>query len=304
MAGSLLGFTPNVVTAIRMDVMRSTRWVEIILVLLAAWIIAGLFHGGSPISLSQQATVDASNTDVTAVALDTSLIRTVSLFGELQVEETPTVTEAPVVAKPVVSAVPPLQLKLLGTVVAGDHSVAILTIASNPEQKLIYIHKEIQPSVLLTEVFTDAVSVDDHGRTRRIELHDKSKSLSAGASTATIPTPPVSNPRGTPIVQRNISRKMLNSQMRNFSTLLSQAKVVPHFAHGKTDGFVISNIVPRSLYQKIGLRNGDIIRKVNQKVINNAAQAMQLYQSLQKASVIQLEVERAGQIQVINYHIQ
>jgi len=278
------------------------RACEVLLVLLAAWLIAGMVTKQDAVMVS--ATSQSSHViDDAKDALNEVVIRETPLFGVVAAVKP---TAAPVVQAapaPVVTT-PPLSLKLWGTVVAGDDSIAILAVASDPKQQVFRLHATIKDRVTLSQVWSDAVEVLDHGRKRRIELREPND-LTAPANpapTASYP-PKMPGPPG-PMVQRSISRKEINRQTRNFSQLLSQARVVPHFSNGKADGFVISDIVPRSLFQQIGLRNGDIIRKVNQTVISSAAQAMQLYQSLQQASEIQLEVERAGQPQTINYHIQ
>jgi len=277
------------------------RTSEALLVLLAAWLIAGIVTQSHDITVLAT-TQNASFSDEKKDALDEVLIRKTPLFGVVAAVKPSDAIVQPA-PTPMVTA-PPLALKLCGTVVAGDASVAILSVASNPEQKIFALHASIKDGVTLNQVWGDAVEVIDHGRKRRIELRQPNDLVAAATPAATVAYPP--QPPGPPgsMVQRSISRKEINRQTRNFSQLLSQARVVPHFSQGKADGFVISDIVPRSLFQKIGLRNGDIIRKVNQTVISSAAQAMQLYQSLQQASEIQLEVERAGQPQTINYHIQ
>jgi len=45
---------------------------------------------------------------------------------------------------------------------------------------------------------------------------------------------------------------------------------------GQLNGFVLGEIVPGSLYEKIGLKNGGILRKANGISIAGALQAMLL----------------------------
>jgi len=280
--------------------MHSIRGIEIALVLIAAWLLAGIIMQPDAVFVLTNNSNSPIISDSNDRQIDLALIKGTALFGAIDVIEK--IKATPVKTAPVAAVkIPPLALKLWGTVVAGDSSIAILAVDGKPEQKIFHLHETIADGVTLELVWADAVEVLDHAEKRRIELRKPAGAITSQQLSAyqASPLPPVAG-----MVQRNISRKMINRQTRNFSTLLSQARVIPHFANGKADGFVINNIVPNSLFQQIGLRNGDIIRKVNQKVISSAAQAMQLYQSLQKAAEIQLEVERAGQIQTINYHIQ
>ncbi len=278
---------------------QSIRGIELVLVLMVAWLFAGIIMQPDVVFVATNNSDTAMVNDSNDHQVDTSLIKDTPLFGTIDVVKK--VATIAVKAVPIAAVkTPPLALKLWGTVVAAESSIAILAIGGKPEQKVFHLHESIADGVTLEIVWADAVEVLDHAEKRRIELRKPSGNI----TTQQLAPPQLSLPPPAGMVQRNISRKMINRQTRNFASLLSQARVIPHFANGKADGFVINNIVPNSLFQQIGLRNGDIIRKVNQKVISSAAQAMQLYQSLQKAAEIQLEVERAGQIQTINYHIQ
>ncbi len=279
------------------------RSLELILVVGLAWQTAGLITQQPPQFAAEHQRPSSADQRRHA-SLDVDVLTKTPLFGEVKVRQ-PKVPEVQPETKPVVTA-PPLDISLLGTAVAGDNSLAILRTANDNKERIVRLHTEIASGVLLEQVFQDAIEVRDHGRVRRIALRQENNAASGAPAS---PARPVNPPSAMPpppagAVQRHISRNTIRRATRNFSQLLTQARVVPHFVQGKADGFVISNIVPRSLFQTIGLRNGDIIRKVNQEPITSAAQAMKLYQSLQHASNIQLEVERAGQMQTINYHIQ
>ena len=58
-----------------------------------------------------------------------------------------------------------------------------------------------------------------------------------------------------------------------------------------------------SLYGQVGLKNGDIIRKVNGQQITSAEEAMIMYQALQSATMISVELMRAGKVQQVHYNI-
>ncbi|MDQ6953242.1 MAG: type II secretion system protein N [Mariprofundaceae bacterium] len=271
------------------------RSLEITFVLLAAWLVAGYItdttdHHTPLISIEQQQT---ENTPVRH--LDTAL------FGKLAPSvktQTAVVTPQPVIQVPVV--VSRLNITLIGTIVAGERSAAIVIMNNKRKQQFFILHATMQPNVTLEKVETNAIVVNHHGKSERITLK-KGKTLS-GASIATKSI--VSAPRPHYQPRRMIRRSHLNQQMRNFPKLLSQARVVPHFSQGKSDGFTIMEIVPGSLYEQIGLQNGDVIHKVNGQAVTSAEQAMTMYQTLQHASSIDLELLRGGSIVPIHYQIQ
>jgi len=199
------------------------------------------------------------------------------------------------VAKPV--QVSRLNIKLLGTVVAGEHSAAIVKLSGSREQNVFFIGDAIQPGVKLHDVEADAIVVERNGKLERIVMDEGAHLKSASNRMAAPARPAVQR------MQRRVNRNHLQSQIRDFPKLLSQARVVPHFLDGKADGFVISDIVPGSLYGQVGLQNGDIIRKVNGQQVTSAEQAMAMYQALQNAPSIDVELLRAGQVQRVHYDI-
>ena len=230
--------------------------------------------------------------------VDINLLQRTPLFGKAASEQA--VTQPQKEDKPVTAS--RLNIKLIGTVVAGDKSAAMVSVQSSRKQEVFFLHEEIQPRVTLEEVAATEIVVSNHGKRERI-------SIEAGKPIAQAPraaTPRKTAPRISMAnsINRKINRNKLNSQMRNFSTLLSQARVSPHFTNKKPDGFTISEIVKGSLYEEIGLKNGDIIKKVNGESVTGAEQAMRMYRELQNATFIDVEVERAGTLQQISYVIQ
>ncbi|MDX8401040.1 MAG: type II secretion system protein N [Mariprofundaceae bacterium] len=268
------------------------RLAEFAMVAWLAWIVSGWL-------LPQPAVAPAGGPDAgeeASLAWDIEAMMATPLFGKAE--------KAGPVPKP--KAPPPrpaparLDAKLLGTVVAGEHSAAILKLAKEREQRVFFLGDAIMPGIVLDEVLPDAVLVRRDGRRERIEL-EKGAALPG----ATTPAPPAAARPSPPErrVVRPFSRRRIERGIRDFPKLLSQARVVPHFVDGKADGFVITDIVPGSLYAQAGLQNGDVIRKVNGQQVTSAQQAMAMYQALEKASAIDLEIERAGQMLQLHYDI-
>ena len=99
----------------------------------------------------------------------------VRVFGKENIQ--PTVKKTKI--KPVL--VSRLNIKLLGTVVAGKRSAAVITVGTSAE-KTFFLGDSLQAGVFLKTVEVDAVVVDHQGKLERISLL-KGKSL-PGASIA------------------------------------------------------------------------------------------------------------------------
>lgn len=262
---------------------------EVVLVALAAWLVAGWVLPAPELQVPGLAGLPRQ---AKSELPDTKMILETPLFGE--VRKSALTSEE----KPKVVAPSRLNIRLIGTVVAEDRSAAVVEMKRGGGQELFFVGDTMQPGVRLQEVEVDAIVVDHGGRLERIEI-EVEQMLKSGSNPVFSASPPFQGVTD----RRRISRPVLDRQLENFPQLLSQARVIPRFNKGKADGFIITEIMPGSLYEKAGLQNGDIIRKVNGAEITGPQQAMAMFQKLQNAPSISVEIERAGVNQVINYDI-
>ncbi len=98
-----------------------------------------------------------------------------------------------------------------------------------------------------------------------------------------------------------ISRQEVTQNLSDLKSIMSQAVVRPFFAGGVQQGFVVSNIVPGSLYQKLGLQNGDVVIDVNSKKLESADDILQLVNVMQTGGSVSVNLMRNGQNETINY---
>jgi general secretion pathway protein C len=68
-------------------------------------------------------------------------------------------------------------------------------------------------------------------------------------------------------------------------------------------GLKLQNIEPGSIYEKLGLKNGDIIKKVNEKEIPEKENIESLSDELSKSKKIRLLLERNGKEEILKYTI-
>ncbi len=266
---------------------------ELTLVAMLAWVVSGWLLPSNDLKPSG---LSENTREATATLPDITRLLTVPLFGKLQVRAT-----KPVVQKPKPVVVSRLNIKLLGTIVAGENSAAIVAVAKRREQQVFFIGDRIQPGVILKEVEAEAIVVERGGKLERISLEQGAKlTVTPMPGAAIAANPGLASAQPTSI---KMNRAHLQQQLQNFPVLMTQAKASPHFVNGKPGGFAITQIAPGSLYQQAGLQNGDIILTVNGKQITNAKQAMNMYQTLKSATAIDLELIRAGQIRKIHYDI-
>lgn len=103
----------------------------------------------------------------------------------------------------------------------------------------------------------------------------------------------------------NVTRGWVDDILTNkLADTLGDALATPHVVDGATNGFVISQIEPMSVYDKLGLKDGDVVTAVNGVPLNDAGQAIQTLTALKNEKDIELQVVRNGQITTFHMNIQ
>jgi general secretion pathway protein C len=100
-----------------------------------------------------------------------------------------------------------------------------------------------------------------------------------------------------------IAREEVDKQLSNLNYLATQARIVPHFEGGQGAGFKLFAIRPGSLYSKIGIQNGDVIKQINGETINSPDKALEAYARLKNANQIVIDLVRNGVKKTLTYSI-
>ena len=200
-------------------------------------------------------------------------------------------TKPSVAAAPVSSTV----YKLIGTVEGTAFAGAVLD--DGKGQAFYQRDRKLPDGSVLTKVMHNKVVLRrPDGTEAVVEIVDDTKIIAVRPNAN---PGVVRGPNGSFVVDQ---REVLAST-RNMGTVLTQARALPYVEGGKTVGFRINEIVPGSIYTKIGLQNGDVVQRVNSQEINDPAKFFQLYQGLQNERNITIDLLRNGRHETLNYEI-
>ena len=111
------------------------------------------------------------------------------------------------------------------------------------------------------------------------------------------PPPSVALLNGVKQITENdyeIPRAEIDKTLANLNDVAMQARIVPAFKDGVAQGFKLFSIRPDSIYSKIGIQNGDVIKRINGFDLNSPEKALEIYSKLKESSRIDIEVERNG----------
>ncbi len=74
------------------------------------------------------------------------------------------------------------------------------------------------------------------------------------------------------------------------------ARIVPAFRDGVAEGFKVFSIRADSMLVKLGIQNGDLIKRVNEYDMNSPEKTLEVYSKLKGANRVEVELERSGAI--------
>lgn len=95
----------------------------------------------------------------------------------------------------------------------------------------------------------------------------------------------------------NVTRQWIDRAVTlDFAKTLQDAKASPHMVGGQVKGFVLTQIRPDSVYEKMGLENGDVVRSINGIELNDAARAIQTLNAMRNETQLDVVFERQGSV--------
>jgi general secretion pathway protein C len=289
---------------------RKYFWaVNLLFILLVALIAARTVNLFTEAALTRVPTAAPSGSRTHAAKVDAptglNLEKLADLTGmplpKPEVAETPGSTPYDPNAAPVKTS---LRVKLLGTLDATDPRWSLASIQDMTSQTTAtYMNGDTIQNAEIVEIERERVIINNNGRREYID-----DEAGNGVPVATVAPPirtsqPVRDPahaelgQGIKALDDNnyeIPRDTVDNALSNLNSLAMQARIVPAFKDGKAEGFRLFSIRPDSLYSKIGIVNGDVLKRINGFDLNSPEKALEVYQKLKDSSRIDIEIDRNG----------
>lgn len=208
-----------------------------------------------------------------------------------------------------------LRVRLLGTLqsVMPEWSIASIQDVVTQRTTTYMIGDQIQGAKVIEIERTRVIIINNGHR----EFINNEPGDGMGAPVAFTPPPvrtstPVQEPgtvvtgssiRATSENEYEVPRAEIDRTLSNLNDVAMQARIVPAFKDGVAQGFKLFSIRPDSIYTKIGIQNGDVIRRINGYDLNSPEKALEVYSKLKESSRIDIEVERNGSVVRKTYNV-
>ncbi len=288
--------------------------VQLVFLALAAWLCARTVNAFVRYAIAPKPAASAPSSKVRRTAVTAppraslEFERLAKLTGipvpapEPEIRE-PELPEFDPAAEPVRSA---LRVRLLGTMIASPRELSLATIEDQTTRdSATWMVGDVLQGARILEIERERVIVLANGRREFID-----GTAGAGPAIAAKPAPqrpavaarvgPKGGPelgstiRATSENTYEVPRAEIDNTLSNLNSLAMKARIVPAFKDGKATGFKLFSIRPNSLYSKIGIQNGDVIKRINGYDLNSPEKALEIYTKLKEATRIDLELERGG----------
>lgn len=210
---------------------------------------------------------------------------------------------APPTAKATAPAVVQTDLLLLGTA-AGSmrESFILVRRISTGEERVFRIGDRVFDLGPLHAVRKETADVRNGSQviTLRTPLAPAESDKSSAAATQPVQQGVVMATSGNSGI---IDQRALNAALDNIGQAMTDARLLPSVKDGKVEGFKVSEVKPQGVFAAVGLKNGDVLLKINEFPIDSPEKAIQSFMTLKGQNRIKLDLVRDGAPTSLTYDI-
>lgn len=223
------------------------------------------------------------------------------LFGRsTQGQLTPIVNATAAEAAAPVTA--PTELLLLGTATGSfRETFALVRHTTRQEERVFRLGDLVFDAGRLVQVTREQAFIVVNGK--KVELLTPMSPPSAAA--------PAQQPAGSPATgvasagagNYVVDQRALNAALDNIGQAMTDARLLPSQKDGKVEGFRATEVKPAGVFAMIGIKNGDVLLRLNDFPIDSPDKALQSFIGLKGQNRLKLDMIRDGRPVTFNYDI-
>ena len=247
-----------------------------------------------PSALQQAATREESSIEAATAAPSVILERNLfgaQLAGDTQVVETVPEDEPLTATK--------LPLRLLGTAAASAEARSRAAIEDEKKKKHLVVavgdRLEGYKRVRVRAIERTRVILDNAGRPEELALHDDDARPKPKTRPKRSARQAKRKPRGQQNTVNDRLKAMGGEDGEGISRILSSARIVPHYQDGEMQGMKVDAIKADSVFEMVGLQNGDVITEVNGIVIDRLEATSAIFDEFASAEEISVAAKRGDE---------
>jgi general secretion pathway protein C len=223
------------------------------------------------------------------------------LFGKAAQGQLIPFANSPAAAQAAAPVTAPAELMLLGTAVGSfRETFALVRHTQKQDERVFRLGDQVFDAGRLVEVTKERAFIVVGGK--KVELFTPMSPPAAAPAKPANPLGgvPVANVGGGSFV---IDQRALNAALDNPAQAMSDARLLPSQKDGKVEGFRASEVKPNGLFALVGVKNGDVLLRLNDFPMDSPDKALQSFIALKGQSKLKLDLIRDGQPATLNYDI-
>lgn len=196
----------------------------------------------------------------------------------------------------------PAELLLLGTATGSfRETFALVRHTTRQEERVFRLGDMVFDAGRLVQVTREQAYIVVNGK--KVELLTP-MSLSSAAAPAQQPAGhPATGVTSTGAGSFVIDQRALNAALDNIGQAMTDARLLPSQKDGKVEGFRASEVKPSGVFAMIGIKNGDVLLRLNDFPIDSPDKALQSFIALKGQNRLKLDMIRDGRPVTFNYDI-
>jgi general secretion pathway protein C len=197
------------------------------------------------------------------------------------------------------------ELLLRGTAEFAGFGYAVIESAESGIQQLFAVGDLVFEGPKLVAVDARTATVLRGGRRVVLEITEAEV---GSASAADGPAAAANSATGGGIRQVGdnryvVDRGEVDHSIENLSSIVTQMRAGPYLKDGKSLGFRVFNIRAGSLFERMGLKNGDVIQSVNGTTLDDPTRALALLDEVETSDEITVDLLRDDHPNTLTYSI-
>ncbi|MGB5157913.1 MAG: type II secretion system protein N [Desulfobacterales bacterium] len=195
---------------------------------------------------------------------------------------------------------PASDIKLIGTISGDDMFSYAVFAGSDGKQEIYRSGVFISGTGLLKKVDNDKVYIENGDLISEIPVV---QSLAIEQNKESLSNEPSSSAEQLDKGDYVIDQKIINEALDNPGRFLSQARLIPNMVDNHQEGFIVREVKSGGIHSLLGLKNDDILMRINDYDITNPEKALRAFSALKGANMVQLDIIRSGKRETMTYQI-
>lgn len=193
-----------------------------------------------------------------------------------------------------------LPLNLMGVIVVQDELKSVASVEDKGSNQVIAVrvNELIGPEAVVQKIESNKVIFVNKASGRR-EYIDLPKEAAVPTVRSAVKSAGAGIQKSSETTY-SIERGEVDKTLANLNEVLTQARCVPNFENGRPSGYRCFQITPNSIYDKLGMKDGDVICGINGQAINDPGKAFEIFGQLRTMTNADLCLKRGEQ--VLNMH--